>query len=221
MRAALIVGDGVDLVHDHRFDVAQDGAALFGRQQNVERFRGGHQNMRRSHQHLAALVHQRVAGAHADADFGHQQAALAGFLKNFAERNLEIFLDVVAQGLQRRNVKHFGGVLQFSGQRFAHQTVDAGKKGGESLARSGGRGNYRGAPGQDVRPAQFLRLCRRREALEEPLADDRMRPVERLTGGRAVRALNDRKSFGRVRSHLLIVARRRREREAAHPECRP
>ena len=138
MRAPLIVGDRVDLVHDHRFDIAQDGPALFGRKQNVERFWGGHQNMRRSHQHLAALMHQRIASANANADFGHQQPALGGFLKNFAERNLEIFLDIVAQGLQRRDVKHFGGVLQFSSQRFAHKTVDTGKKGGEGLPRSGG-----------------------------------------------------------------------------------
>ena len=48
-------------------------------------------------QHIAALVRQGVAGAHADADFGHQVTALHSFAKNFGQRELEIFLDVVAQ----------------------------------------------------------------------------------------------------------------------------
>ncbi len=139
MRATLIVGDSVDFVHDHRFDITQDCPALFGRKQNVERFGRGHQNMRRPHQHLAALVHQRIASANANADFGHQQPALGGSLKNFAERDLEILLDIVAQGLKRRDVKHFGGVLQFSSKSFTNQPVDASEKGGQGLARAGGR----------------------------------------------------------------------------------
>ncbi len=104
MRAAFIVGDGMDFIHDHRFDIAQDGAAALGRQKDIERFWSGNQNMRRPHQHFAPFVHQGVAGAHADADFGHQQATFGGFTKNFAQRELEIFLDVVAQRLQRRDV---------------------------------------------------------------------------------------------------------------------
>ena len=104
MRAAFIVGDGMDFIHDHRFDIAQDGAAALGRQKDIERFRRGDENMRRPHQHFAAFVHQGVASAHADADFGHQQATFGGFTKNFAQRELEIFLDVVAQRLQRRDV---------------------------------------------------------------------------------------------------------------------
>ena len=111
MSAALVVGDGVDFVHDHGLDVAQDGAALFGGEQDVERFRRGDQNVRRPRQHGAAFVHQGVAGAHADANLGHQQAALGGFAKNFAERDFEIFLDVVAQRLQRRDVQELPSCL--------------------------------------------------------------------------------------------------------------
>ena len=112
MRAALVVGDGVDFVHDHRLDVAQDLPALLRREQDVERFRRGHQNVRRALQHGAALVHQRVAGAHGGANLRHQQPALARQLQDFAERDFQIFLDVVAQRLQRRDVEHFGAVLR-------------------------------------------------------------------------------------------------------------
>ena len=158
MRAALVVGDGVNFVHDYGVHAAQNGAAFLRRQQDVERFGRGHQNVRRTRQHRAALVHQRVAGAHADANFRHQQAALAGHLQNFAERNFQIFLDVVAEGLERRNVEHFGAVVERAAKRLAHQSVDAGQKRRQRFARAGGRGDEGGMPGEDVRPALFLRL---------------------------------------------------------------
>ena len=121
MRAALIVGHGVNFVDDYRVNAAQNGAAFFRREQNVERFGRGHQNVRRTREHRAAFVHQRVAGAHANANFGHQQAALAGHLQNFAERSFQIFLDVVAKGLERRNVKDFGAIVERAAKGFAHQ----------------------------------------------------------------------------------------------------
>ena len=90
MRAALVVGDGVNLVHDQRFHRAQVFAAFRGGQQNVKRFGRRHQNVRRPLLHGAAFVHQRVAGAHRRADFGHQVPALARQLQNFAERRVQI-----------------------------------------------------------------------------------------------------------------------------------
>ena len=126
-----------------------------------------------------ALVHQRVAGAHGGADLRHQQAALARHLQNFAERNFEVLLDVVAERLERRDVEYFGAVLQISGERLADQTIDAGEKRRQRLAGSGGRGDQRGASRQDVRPALLLRFGRRAEALREPFLDERMRPGER------------------------------------------
>ncbi len=206
MRAAFIVGDGVDFIHDHGFDVAQDGAASLGGEQDVERFGRGNENVRRPHQHVAAFVHQGVAGTHADANFGHQQAAFGGFAKNFAQRDLEIFLDVVAEGLQRRDVQNFRLISQRTGKSFADQPVDAGEKGGERFAGAGRRGNYRGFPGEDLRPAELLRLGGRSEALQEPFADDGMGPVEcaRSAGVRC-----EEVGSGIGGSHLLIVTRRR------------
>ena len=51
VRSALIVGDRVDFVDDDRFDIAQNGPALFRGQQDVKRFRCGDQDVRRPLQH--------------------------------------------------------------------------------------------------------------------------------------------------------------------------
>ena len=179
VRAALVVGDGVDFVHDYGLDIAQDGAAAVGGEQNVERLRRGDQDVRRPLQHLAPLFHQRVAGADGGANLGHQQAALGGQRQNLAQRPVEVLLNVVAQRLERRDVQNFGAVAQVAVQRLAHQAIDADEKCGQRLARTGGSGDQRGAAGKDLRPALLLRLGGRTEAPEEPLRNQRMRPGQR------------------------------------------
>ena len=169
VRAALVVGHGVDFVDDDGFDIAQNRAALFRGQQNVERLGRRDQNVRRPLQHGPALMHQRVAGADRGANLRHQQAALARHLQNLAQRPFEIFLDVVAQRLQRRDIQHFGAVVQITRQRLAHQTINAGQKRGQRLAGAGGGGDERGAPGENVRPALLLGLGRRAELSDKPL----------------------------------------------------
>ena len=142
MRAALIVGDGVNFVDDHGFHAAQDGAAFFRRQQDVERFGRGDQDVRRTREHGAALVHQRVAGANSRRESrGISRPRSAGHLQNFAERNFQIFLDVVAEGLERRNIKDFGAIVERAAEGLAHQAVDAGEKRRQRLARTGWRGD--------------------------------------------------------------------------------
>ena len=179
VRAALVVGDGVNFVHDDRLDVAQDGAAAVGGEQDVQRLRRGHQDVRRALEHLAPLFHQRVAGADGGANLRHQHAALGGQRQDFAQRAVEVLLDVVAQRLQRRDVEDFGAVVQRAVERFAHQAVNADEERRQRLARTGGRGDQRGTAGQNFGPALLLRLGRRTETREEPLGDERMRPRQR------------------------------------------
>ena len=130
MHAALVVGDGVNLVHDHGFNIAQDGAALFRRQQDVKRLRRRDQNVGRALQHQPPVFCQRVAGAHRRADLRHEQPALARHLQNFAQRHFEVLLDVVAQGLERGDIENFRPVVQFARQGLAYQPVDAGEESG-------------------------------------------------------------------------------------------
>ena len=179
MRAALVVGDRVNFIHDHRAHRAQNFAALCGREQNVERFGSGNENVRRTVKHRAAFVHQSVAGAHGGANFRHQEAALARQLQDFAERHVEIFLNVVAERFERRDVKHFGLIQQIAGKRLAHQAINARQKRGQSFARTRRRANQCAAPRKNVRPALLLRLGGRAEFVDEPLANERMRPFKR------------------------------------------
>ena len=57
MSAAFIISYGMDFIHDYSFNIAQDCAASFRRQENIERFRSSNQNVWRTFQHRPALVH--------------------------------------------------------------------------------------------------------------------------------------------------------------------
>ena len=176
MRAALVVGDGVNLVDDHRLDVAENRAAAVGGQKDVERLGRGDQDVRRALQHLAPLFHQRVAGADGGANLRHQQAALGGQCQDFAQRTFEILLNIVAQRFQRRDVENFGRVAQRAGERLSHQAINADQKGCERFAGSCGSRDKSCATGENLRPALLLRLGWRAKAADEPLGNQRMRP---------------------------------------------
>jgi hypothetical protein len=126
MHAPLVVGDRVNFVDDHRFDIAQNRAALFGSEQNVERLGRRHQNVRRPLQHQPTVLGERVASTNGGANFGHQQPTLRRHLQDLAQRNLQIFLNVVAKRLQRRDVENFRAIGELPRQRLAHQEVNAG-----------------------------------------------------------------------------------------------
>ncbi len=181
MCAALVIGDGVDFVNDNGFNIAQNRTTSLSGQQNVERLRRGDQNVRWPLQHGPPFVHERVAGADRCANLRHQQSTVARHLQNLAQRPFEILLDIVAQRFQRRHIQNFGAVFEMTGQCFAHQSINAGQKRGESFARAGRGRNERRAPGEDVRPSLFLRLGRRTKLSDKPLRDQRVCPGE---GGR-------------------------------------
>jgi hypothetical protein len=94
MRSALRAGDRVDLVEDHRLDPAQGLPGLRGEQEE-ERLGGRDEDVRRRPEHAASLVRGRVAGSNRDGELG----AKAG------ERAAQVPLDVVVQGLERRDVE--------------------------------------------------------------------------------------------------------------------
>ena len=68
VRAALVAGDGVDLVDDHRLGGPQQLAAALARDEQEQRLGRGHDEARRVAQHRGALRGGRVAGAHRDPD---------------------------------------------------------------------------------------------------------------------------------------------------------
>ena len=152
MGAALRAGDRVDLVDDHRLDPAEHLAALRGEQQE-ERLGGRDQDVRRRAQHQAALALVGVARAHAD----RQRRAEPG------ERPAEVALDVVVEGLQRRDVEESQA---FAGLRV--EAVDPREEGREGLPRAGRRLDENVRTGRDHRPGGLLRGSRAGERPLEP-----------------------------------------------------
>ena len=95
MTAALVRRHGMDLVDDDRASGREHRAAGFRAEQDVERFRRGHDDMRRAAAHAVAFARRGIAGAHPGADFDVRQALLAQGLANAGKRRLQVALDVV------------------------------------------------------------------------------------------------------------------------------
>ena len=182
MGSAFVGDEGVDFIDDDGVDVAQGFAAAGGGEQDVERLRGGDEDVRRELQHAGAVAGGSVSGAHHGADGGHEIAAGGGELLDLEERQVEVLLHVVAESFEGRDVEDLGALAKAAVEGLADERVDAGEKGGEGFAASGGGGDERVAAGEDVRPAGDLRLGGRAEARGEPLADDGMGPGERIGG---------------------------------------
>ena len=171
MRAALVGRHRMDLVDDHRARRRQHLPPGFRSQQHVERFGRGDDDMRRRAAHAVALRRRRVAGAHPGADVDIGEPLRGKRLADAGERRHEIFLHVVGERLQRRDVDDLRLVRQAAGQALAHQRIDGSEKGGERLARAGGRGDQHMFARLDRGPSLGLRRRRRREAASEPGGD--------------------------------------------------
>ena len=180
MRSALVVRHRVNLVDDDSLDASKRFSAAGRGQQDVQRFRRRHENVRRSPQHRLACRDQRVAGADRGPDFGHRLRQVVSELENFRQRPVQVLLDVVTKRLERRDVQNLCLVLKIAGEGFSDQRVDTGEKRRQRLARSGRRGNQRAAAREDLRPAESLRFSRCFEFADEPFANDRMGPAERV-----------------------------------------
>ena len=179
MRAAFVVCHGVYFIHNQGLNVAQQGAALLRRQQDVKRLGGRDEYVRRARQHCPALRHQGVAGAHGGADGRHQRPSLACQRGDFAQRDFQILANVVAQRLEGRNIKDFRAILEPTAQGLSNQPIDAGEERGRRLAGAGGRADQSGFACQNGRPALLLRFRGRAKPTREPLLNERMRPGER------------------------------------------
>ena len=89
---------------------------------------------------------------------GMSRPRAPAILQDFAERLLQIFLNVVSQSLERRNVQDLRRIRKFAGDGLSDQPVNAGEKRGQCFSGTRGRGNQSSFSGEDVRPALFLRL---------------------------------------------------------------
>ncbi len=180
---ALVVSDGMNFIDDDGVDAAEMLAAFERGEQDVERFGSGDENVWRALEHGAALGGWGVSGADGGADGRAEVAAFEGELLDFAEGSFEVFLDVVGERLEGRDVDDggSGGEAVFEG--FAEEAVNADEERGEGFAGAGGRGDERGCGGEDVGPALLLGFGGRAEAACEPLLSDGVGPCERVGNG--------------------------------------
>ena len=110
--SALVGDEGVDFIDDDGVDVAQSFAAAGGGEQDVERLRGGDEDVRRQLQHAGAVAGGSVSGADHGADGGHEIAAGGGELLDFGEGLVEVLLHVVAESFEGRDVEDLGALAK-------------------------------------------------------------------------------------------------------------
>ncbi len=95
MHAALVGRERMNLVDNHAARRFQHGAAGFRTEQYVERFRRGHQNVRRAPAHGITRRLRRIAGTHHGADDDFRVPLCLEFLADAFQRPLEVALDIV------------------------------------------------------------------------------------------------------------------------------
>ena len=176
MGPPLVSGHRVDLVHDDGVGALEYLSAALGREQDVEGFRRGDEYVRGPGDHALPLRRGGVAGAHRGADVRQRQSFAPARTGDLGQGFLQVLLDVVAQGLQRRDVHHAGVVMGLF--RVRDELVDGPQEGRQGLPRAGGRGDERvPAPG-DLLPAGSLGRSGPAEAGPEPVAHQRMKFVD-------------------------------------------
>ena len=166
----------MNFIHDDGPDIVQYPAALFGREQQVERFRRRDQDVRWPPDHLLSRRARGVAGADHDPDLRLREPCLLGPLRNLAQGLVQVLLDVVTERFERGHVQDLRAVFEAASESLLEQGIKTGEKGGERLAGAGGRGDQDVLTRRDRRPASGLHVGGRAEPRAEPLRNDRMKP---------------------------------------------
>ncbi len=156
-------------------------ARLRGEHQ-VQRLRRRDQDVGRLLEQLAPLLRRRVARADGDAQLRLEPG----------ERAAQVPLDVVVEGLERRDVEHAQAL-----PRRRVEPVDRREERGQRLAGSRRRLDQDVRTRGDRRPAELLRRRRRLERALEPAAGRRRERVERPHSGSVLAATSVR--AGRAR----------------------
>ena len=222
--AALVAGDGVDLVDDRGADVREHGAPALAGEQDVERLRRGHQDVRRLPAHGFARRARGVSGAHHGAD---ARAGLTGSGKppvDAFERHLQVPVHVVAERLEGRDVEHAGGVRERTPAAVPHQGVDGGEEPGQCLAGAGGRRDERVPARRHRLPRLLLARGGLAQVRGEPGRDGGVESVRSFR-----RRIGRRLDHPRFERHRTLASRMRpsrcrrisRRRESITPGCRP
>ena len=134
MRSPLIIGDGVDLVDDDAASPAKYVAALFGRQQDEQGLGRCDQNVGWVGEHLLPFPGSGVTRPYGGANGRERNPFFGGELIDLGQRRFEVLSDVVAEGLQRRDVYRGRLVGEGSGPGSAQQLVETDQERGQGLS---------------------------------------------------------------------------------------
>ena len=104
MRAAFVVGYGVNLVDDDGADAAEMFARFACSEEDVEGFWCGDEDVGRVAEHGGTLFGESVASADASVDFRTEIAALHCELLDLGQGRVEIFLHIVRKGFEGADV---------------------------------------------------------------------------------------------------------------------
>ena len=165
MRPALGRGHRVHLVDDHRLDVAQDLALARGEHQEQALGRRD-QHVGGPPSHAAPRIRRGVTGAHGHLDVAQLLARGRCHGADAGERRAQVALDVVVQGLQRREVEQCRSAAGHA--LLAEQAVEPGQERRERLAAARRRAHEHVLAPCDRRPGTCLSRCRGAERLLEP-----------------------------------------------------
>ena len=183
--SALRAGDRMDLVDDHVLHAPEHLARAAGQHQ-VERFGRGDQDVRRVAGDLPAVLGRGVAGPRGDGDVRRVVAQPLRCQADPGQRCLQVALDVVGQGLERRDVQDADlGQLALGGwrARLSGKTVQAPQEGCQGLAAAGRRVDQGVPAGRDGCPTLGLGRGGCFEAGSEPFADRGREALERVDEG--------------------------------------
>ena len=125
MRAALVVGYGVDFVDDDGADAAEMLAGFACGEEDVEGLGRGDEDVRRVAEHGGTLFGEGVAGADCGADLGAEIASGQGEPLDLGEGAVEVLLDVVGEGFERTDVDDLCAGGEVAGDGGAEELVDA------------------------------------------------------------------------------------------------
>ncbi len=180
MAAAFAGGDGVDFVDDHRAGAGEHVPAGVRAEQHIERFGGGHQDMRRAFAHLRTVFLRGVAGAHGGTDRKRRQAHALQLRGDTGQWVLQVDLDIVGQRLERRYIHHQRFIRQLPavGQALMHQVVQHREERRQGFTGAGGRGDQCRTVLADQRPGLGLGAGHRGERAAEPGADGGVETVQ-------------------------------------------
>ncbi len=156
------------------------GLARVRGQDEVERLRGGHEDVGRLAPKGAAFRRRRVAGAHAHPYVMGGPSQAFGSQADAGQWRAQVAVYVVDQGLERGNVEHAQPGRRVARRFLRQQPVEAPEERGQRLAAAGGRTDERVLTRGDGRPTLRLRVRGAGERLGEPRSGRRFERGERV-----------------------------------------